>query len=126
ETSEYALEWMDDPWADLEAAGGWLLHLERRYAPDLIHLNGYGHASLAWRAPVLVVAHSCVLSWWQAVKGESAPISWARYQAAVASGIAAADLVVAPTAAMLASLTRNYGGLSKSRVIFNAVNPGRL
>ena len=28
-TSEYALEWMDDPWQDVEASGEWLLELER-------------------------------------------------------------------------------------------------
>ena len=58
-----------DPWEEMEAAGTWLLELEERFRPDVIHLNGYSQAALPWRAPVLVVAHSCVLSWWQAVHG---------------------------------------------------------
>ena len=58
---------------DVLRAGAWLMELEATYAPDLVHLNGYAHAALPWRAPVVVVAHSCVLSWWRAVHGEEAP-----------------------------------------------------
>src|SRR5688572_6850889 len=65
--SEYALEWMDNPWEDVEAAGDWLLALAETFRPDLIHLNNFAHGALNWNAPVLVVAHSCVMSWHQAV-----------------------------------------------------------
>src|SRR4051812_33200562 len=50
----YRLEWMDDPWPEVERAGDWLLALERDLAPDVVHLNGYAHAALPWRAPVVV------------------------------------------------------------------------
>jgi glycogen synthase len=99
--SAYRLEWMSEPWTDVVAAGEWLLELERRVAPDVVHLNGYVHAALPWSAPVLVVAHSCVLSWWRAVHGRNAPPEWDRYRAAVAAGLGAADLVIAPTRVML-------------------------
>ena len=49
--SAYKLEWMDDPWLDVAASGDWLLELEQRFHPDLVHLNGYAHAILPWRAP---------------------------------------------------------------------------
>src|SRR4051794_34605905 len=63
-TSAWKLEWMDDPWDDVDDAGTWLLDLEVREAPDVVHLNGYAHGALPFAAPKLVVAHSCVLSWW--------------------------------------------------------------
>src|SRR4051812_41434922 len=44
----YRLEWMDDPWSDVDAAGDWLLGLAR--GADVVHLNGYAHASLPWSA----------------------------------------------------------------------------
>src|SRR5689334_9341980 len=72
---KFKLEWMEDPWRDVERAGDWLLGLEERFGPDLIHLNGYAHGSLPWNAPKIVVGHSCVLSWWEAVKKEAAPES---------------------------------------------------
>src|SRR6266571_3789706 len=116
------LEWMDDPWDDVELAGEWLLNLAREFDPDVIHLNGYSHAALPWRSPVLVAAHSCVLSWWHAVKGESAPATYDEYARRVRAGLAAGDLVVAPTAAMLNALTDEYGVEFKARVIPNAVS----
>lgn len=117
--SNYRLEWMDDPWADVSAAGEWLLALEREFAPDVVHLNGYSHGNLPWIAPKVVVAHSCVLSWWQAVKGGTAPDAWQRYRDAVAAGLQAAELVIAPSGAMLGSLQEHYGALRRTRVISN-------
>jgi glycosyltransferase involved in cell wall biosynthesis len=117
--SGYKLEWMDDPWDDVRRSGEWLLDLERDFRPDVVHLNGYAHGSLPWSAPTLVGGHSCVLSWWRAVKGEPAPASWDRYRQAVTDGLRDADLVVAPTAAMLSALAHDYGPLPPSRVIPN-------
>lgn len=123
EESTFRLEWMDSPWVEVTAAGEWLLALEQRYQPDLIHLNGYAHAALPWRAPKLVVAHSCVFSWWRAVKHCAPPPSWSRYHAVVRRGLEHADVVVAPTRAMLAALARNYGPTRQTRVIFNGRDP---
>lgn len=117
--SNFKLEWMEDPWRDVERAGEWLLGLEERFAPDLIHLNGFVHGSLPWSAPKIVVGHSCVLSWWEAVKREPAPEGWDRYREEVRAGLAAADLVVAPSATMMAVLCRHYGPLPRTRVVLN-------
>ncbi len=119
--SAYRLEWMDAPWDDVDAAGDWLGGLGRRLGPDLVHLNGYAHAALPWGRPVLVVGHSCVLSWWQAVKGTPAPEGdWATYRRRVQQGLGAADAVAAPTQAMLDELARLYGPLPRPTVIHNA------
>ncbi|HEX6902562.1 MAG TPA: glycosyltransferase family 4 protein [Thermoanaerobaculia bacterium] len=117
--STFKLEWMEDPWRDVEKAGEWLLRLADRVRPDLIHLNGYAHGALPWNAPKVMVGHSCVLSWWRAVKGEDVPESWDRYRQEVAAGLAAADLVIAPSEAMLGSLAEHYGSLPPTRVILN-------
>ena len=121
----YRLEWMESPWDSLETAGEWLLALERAFEPDLVHLNHLVHADLQWRAPVLVVGHSCVLSWLSAVRGEVAP-EWGRYQEAVKRSLHAANLVVAPTQDMLRSLHRHYGLLLRNQVIANGIEPLRF
>ncbi len=123
--STYKLEWMENPWADVERAGDWLLTLESDLAPDLIHLNGYAHGQLPWNAPCVVVGHSCVLSWWCAVRGGGAPREWDRYRRQVTGGIRAADFVVAPSRAMLSELDRYYGPLRASAVIANARSADR-
>ena len=117
--SQYKLEWMSEPWEDTRAAGEWLLELESYLHPDIIHLNGYCHGALAWEAPVLIAGHSCVWSWWEAVKGEPAPPQWNRYRSRVRTGLQGGDLVVAPTRAMLSALERWYGPLPAARVIPN-------
>ena len=121
--SSYRLEWMNEPWDDVAAAGEWLLQLEAQVQPDLVHLNGLVHSALPWQRPVLAVVHSCVLSWWQAVKGEDAPEIWATYRRLVRQGLQAADAVVAPTGAMLRAAQELYGPFQQSAVIHNGASP---
>lgn len=124
--SQYRLEWMQDPWDDVAAAGQWLLQLEREFQPDVVHLNQYAFGNLPFTAPTLVVAHSCVLSWWQAVHGESAPPAWDTYRRKVGDGLAAAGLVAAPTRAMLSTLAGNYGCARGALVVPNGAHHGQF
>lgn len=117
--SQYRLEWMQHPWKDVDAAGRWLLELNERIQPDLIHLNDYAHAALNFHRPVLVVGHSCVTSWMHAVRRCAPDAGWDEYRQRVTAGLQAADLVVAPTRWMLAELVQHYGNLPASRVIHN-------
>ena len=114
-----ALEWMDEPWEDVELAGEWLLQLAEQAQPDVVHLNGYAHAALPWRAPVVLVGHSDVLSWYEAVHGAPAGAEWAAYRERVAAGLAASDLLIAPTQAMLDELVRLYAPACERRVVAN-------
>lgn len=118
----FALESMQDPWRDVTRAGDWLLELEERFNPHVVHLNHYCHGSLPWSVPVVVAAHGCVLSWWQAVHGEQSPRSWSRYHAEVAAGIRGANLVIASTRAMLDTLTRLYAPISRLMTFPHATN----
>lgn len=122
-TGAFALEWMEDPWDDVEAAGEWLLGIAELEDPHLVHVNGYVHASLPWRAPVLVVGHSCVLSWSSAVKTAAPPRGTRRYAELVARGLDDADFLVAPTRVMLAELERLYAPSCARRAIANGRRP---
>jgi len=115
----WKLEWMRDPWSDVRASGEWLLELESRFEPDVVHLGGYAHGSLPWKSPCLIVGHSCVVSWFRAVKRRDAPPEWDRYRDEVTSGLRAADLVTAPTRAMLETLERHYGAFRAAPVVPN-------
>lgn len=117
--SRFKLEWMDEPWGDVDEAAEWLLEIENTTRPDLVHLNGYVHGALPWRAPCLVVGHSCVLSWWRDVLREPAPDRLEEYRRRVRRGLRHAAMVVAPSRSMLRSLREVYGGFDKGRVIYN-------
>ena len=120
---ESALEWMPDAWTDVERTGEWLLALAHDVEADVVHLNEYAHARLAWDAPVLVVGHSCVLSWYEAVHGRPAPPDWDGYRAVVGDALAAADMLIAPTHWMLAQLDRHYAPHCERFVIPNGRDP---
>jgi glycosyltransferase involved in cell wall biosynthesis len=106
--SSYRLEWEDEPWDDVDRAGAWLLELADELLPEVIHVNGFAHGCLPWAAPVLVAAHSDLVSWWWAVHGEQPPERFDRYRTTVGAGLGAAQAVVAPTQAVLNDLRRHY------------------
>ena len=117
--SDYKLEWQENPWQDVAGAGAWLLELEREFQPNIVHLNGMAHGTVNFRAPKIVVAHSCVCSWFRAVKGQDAPAEWNFYRDQVGAGLRVADLVVAPTRALLDEFEQIYGEFAPARVIHN-------
>jgi glycogen(starch) synthase len=114
------LEWMPDCEADLADTAEWLLALAACHEPDLVHLNDYAHASLPFGVPVMVVAHSCVVSWWRAVHGTPPPAEWTNYRERVETAFAAADAVVAPTQSFLREVIALYGAPRRAYTIYNA------
>ncbi len=124
--SNYKLEWQDDPWDSVDEASLWLRELAAAVQPDLVHINGYSHASLAYGVPVLSVAHSCVCSWWRAVKQTAVPERYGEYRRRVCEGLAGADLVIAPSLAMLSCIEREYGFNGNAAVISNARDASRF
>jgi glycogen(starch) synthase len=124
ECSDFKLEWMVDPWADVDRAGDWLQRLAARESVDLVHLNGYAHAALTWSQPVVSVAHSCVCSWWQAVYRTHAPPEWNVYRERVTAGLNGATCIVAPTKAFLEQIRRIYQPAKPACVIHNARSSG--
>lgn len=118
-TREFRLEWMTEPWADVTAAGDWLLWLERRCHPDVVHINGFAHAALPFRAPVISVGHSCLQTWSDALPGAIDAGMLASFRHAAARGLRAARLVVAPSHSMLRALQEHFGPLERTLVIHN-------
>jgi glycogen synthase len=117
--SDFKLEWMEDPWNDLELAREWLVKLQRLWQPQLVHLNQFAFSSLDWQAPAVVVAHSCVLSWWQAIHESSAPESWNAYRDLVQTGLNSASAIVTPSEWMRKEIQRIYGCNGEVNVIRN-------
>lgn len=118
----YALEWMENPWRDVDRTTSWLRELEAEFRPDVVHLNGYSSASARFEAPILVVAHSCVVTWWRAVHRADPPVEWDRYRRRVERGLQSATEVVAPTHSMLDALRDAYVFDTPASVIHNGID----
>jgi glycogen synthase len=115
----YALEWMNDPWRDVDESRAWLLGLAQEHHVSLVHANTYAHGCVPFGVPTLVVGHSCVFSWYQAVRGCAPPPAFATYHRRVVQGLQSATSVVAPSHAMLGALLEHYGPLPSARTIWN-------
>jgi len=120
----WKLPWMDDPWNDVARAGDWLLDLAASWNADLVHLSEPALAALPWEVPTLAVGHSCVRSWFEAVRGTGAPPEWDRYGEAMTAGLRVAGAVAAPSHTMLAALRRHYG-VRGGTVVPNGRDPAR-
>jgi glycogen(starch) synthase len=120
------LQWIDDPWRDVASGAEWLLELEARLGCDLVHLNGYAHASVPFHSPKVVVAHCCVLSWWESVFGQAAPARWSRYRENVRDALDAATHLIAPTRWMRDTVERHYGPTSGAWTVIHNARPATL
>ena len=115
------LDWMVEDEAALEGVGDTILDLARAWRADLLHLNLPSQAAgMARACPVLTVAHSCVPTWWDAVRREPLPQHWAWQHGRNRRGLERADCVLAPSAGHAACLGRVYGPLGHLRVVPNA------
>jgi glycosyltransferase involved in cell wall biosynthesis len=112
-----ALEWMEDPWPDVDDARRWLSRLVREHRVAVVHSNTLAHTPLDVGVPTVVVGHACVSSWFEAVHGCAPPPRFDEYRRRVRTTLRAADVVVAPSRAMLDALDRHHGPLARVQVI---------
>lgn len=120
--SDYKLEWMQDPWEDVQEAGKWLNSISETLHPDVIHFNNYAHMGKGWSCPTITVFHSCVQTWWQAVKGTDFPNTWNRYLEILQSSLNYSDVVVAPTQTIMEKIKANYEITAPCEVIYNGID----
>jgi glycogen(starch) synthase len=123
--SAFRLEWMREAERDIDASQEFLMSVIEETCPDIVHLNQFCYGSLPISVPKILVAHSDVLSWREAVQGTlPIDVSWLRwYRTIVSEGLHGADAVVAPSKWMMEQLQRLYGELPGCSVIYNGRTP---
>ena len=125
--TDFALEWMDPQGHDFARAQSALAKIGWHVKPDVVHLNSYREALCNWPAPVLLVAHSCVRSWWRACRGtDPDEPRWNDYVARVKHALSACDRWVAPSAAFRDQMQALYEPASSGRVIHNGLPGGSI
>src|SRR5262245_31365373 len=109
----FKLEWMMDSEADMLASAEYLQAVIEEIRPDLLHISQFYYGALPCDVPRVVVAHSDVVSWWEAVHREQPPdTAWLRwYRQVVERGLREATAVVGHSRWMLEQMTRHYGPL---------------
>ena len=120
-SSDLPLEWMPENDRVHETGAALLLQVASEFQPDLLHSNQFCFGNLDLAVPRLVVAHSDVLSWAVACAPAGLPSSaWLdRYIHLVQSGLAGADMLVAPTEWMLHAAAAHFDLPPRQQIIHN-------
>jgi len=81
-----------------------------------LHFNNFGQTDGKWSCPVVTVYHSCVQTWWQAVKGERPPGEWDWYTGILKKAIDASDVIVFPSKGMQVQAEALLGPLGETTI----------
>ena len=121
--SEAPLDWLVEDAAALAPVHGVIERATVEHDIDLVQLNLPSQAAgLVLDLPLVVVSHSCVVSWFRAVRGTDLPAGWEWQERLNREGFAAADIVVAPSASHAELLGACYGALDEISVVPNATS----
>lgn len=118
--TDLPLDWIAKNSDEVKGAGALLAALADESVADIVHLNSAALAAGApFRAPVVVGCHSCVATWWEAVRSGPVPDDFLWRARLVQQGYRAADALIAPTAAFAAVTRRTYGLREAPEVVHN-------
>ncbi|WP_318345777.1 glycosyltransferase [Flagellimonas baculiformis] len=120
--SAYKLEWMENSWEDVKNAQKWIMTIYHTVQPDIVHLNNFMKIENPQNCPVVTTYHSCVHTWWQAVKGKTAPSSWNTYKQLVKTALNNSNMIISPTGSFLEQIRQVHHLAPKTTVINNARN----
>ncbi|MEJ1158622.1 glycosyltransferase family 4 protein [Prosthecomicrobium sp. N25] len=119
------LDWMAGSVEEVGPVAARIGDIARAHDVDLVHLDLPSQAvGLDVHCPIVVASHSCVVTWWAAVRGGRVPDAWTWQEIANRRGFDLADLVLAPSRSHAAALVKAYGPIDRLHVVPNAADPG--
>ncbi len=117
-------DWMTRNENDLDRLPAELDALVSAHAIDLVHLNAPTQAvGLELRCPIVVVSHSCVVTWLHAVRGDVIAGDWVWQWERHRAGFERADAVIAPSQSHAGALQACYGPIARLSVVHNGALP---
>ena len=125
--TQLALDWTAASEAEMASVAQALASLAHRSRADLVHLHAPGLAGVRpWALPVVASAHSCVGTWWNAVRGGAPPDELAWRIELTGRGMRVVDLVIAPSGSFARQLALIYGNATPIRVVYNGSTRGGI
>jgi glycosyltransferase involved in cell wall biosynthesis len=118
------LDWLDTNPDELRRAGELLANFARIENADVVQTNSAALlADVRFEQPCIAVQHSCVASWWAAVKGTPLPYTFEWRRDLVECGLNQAATVVAPSIAFAAETALIYDVGSSVVAVHNGSRP---
>lgn len=116
------LDWTTDDEMALDAIAPALEALSVH--ADVIHLNAPSQAAgLKANIPVITASHSCVVTWFAAVKGTQCPPQWSWQHRRNLAGMLASNAVIVPSRSHGETLSACYGPIENLHVVHNSTQP---
>jgi glycosyltransferase involved in cell wall biosynthesis len=114
------LEWLDTNATELRHAGEAIAEIAEREQADIVQTSSAALlADVHFAQPCVAVQHSCVASWWAAVKGTPLPPEFEWRRELVECGLQRASAIVAPSIAFAAETARVYDIAAPVRAVHN-------
>lgn len=90
----------------------------------VVHLNSPALAAgPSYPVPVVAVCHSCMATWWQAVRARPLTKQFRWHKDLVAQGLCKADAIVAPSGAFARAVAQVYSLPTQPMVVYNGRRP---
>ena len=121
--TELPLDWTAGNSEDVRAAAETLARLAQATDVDLVQLHAPGLAAADYPVPVVSVVHSCVATWWAAVKSGPLPGDLAWRRDLNVEGLRRSDLLIAPSHAFAAAVQQAYGLKHPPHAVHNGREP---
>ena len=103
------LDWLETSPGELRRAGDAIARLASRERVDIVQTSSAAMlAGTDFEQPCVAVQHSCVASWWEAVKGTPLPSDFDWRRELVERGLNRAASVIAPSEAFAAATAATY------------------
>jgi glycosyltransferase involved in cell wall biosynthesis len=103
------LEWLETTPVEIEKAASKIARIAARERAHIVQTNSAAMiAGAAFDCPSVAVQHSCVSTWWMAVKGTRLPDDFRWRRDLVERGLRRSDAIVAPTRAFAEATERAY------------------
>jgi glycosyltransferase involved in cell wall biosynthesis len=120
---EAPLDWLAADGSEMAKASGAISGVAAEWQADLLHLNLPSQAAdLPIDLPIVVASHSCVATWWEAVRGGELPEAWRWQYDLNHAGLGRADVVLVPSRSHGMALERVYGPIRRLQVVHNAAS----
>lgn len=117
------LDWSCARPDEIAAAAAAITRLAAELGADLVHLNSPALAAdVRYESPVVGVCHSCLATWWAAVKSGPMPADFSWRTQVYWRGLLACDGLAAPSESFAAEIARTYD-IPRPFVASNARRP---
>ncbi len=118
------LDWTAETPEEVLDTAAAIVTVAREEGGGIVHLNTPALAAgPRYPMPVVTVCHSCMATWWQAVRARPLSRQFRWHKELVAQGLGNADAIVAPSGAFARSIADTYKLPQPPIVVYNGRRP---